>query len=141
MLDDFPLQRLSDVGPLSERELALLAAAVGPPVRLPHQTVIRQQGAAPDSIYLLQNGWACSAVMLPGGERQIMKIHLPGDFMGVPSLCLTQSADSLHALTPVVVRTFIIDRLKDGVARSHGIVSHQDIIAARHQCFMNFICG
>lgn len=133
MLDDFPLQRLSDVGPLSERELALLAAAVGPPVRLPHQTVIRQQGAAPDSIYLLQSGWACSAVMLPGGERQIMKIHLPGDFMGVPSLCLTQSADSLHALTPVVVRTLSVAKLGELFSAMPDFAARLYVIAQRER--------
>ena len=105
LLDGFPVQRLSEFGVLSEEELVGLQEAVGPPESFARQAVIRHQGAAPDSILLLQEGWACSAVTLPSGERQLFKIHLPGDLMGVASICLAESVDSLYALTPVVIRT------------------------------------
>jgi CRP/FNR family transcriptional regulator len=118
VLNDFPLQRLAEFGTPTTDELADLAAISGQPVSFGRQAVIRHQGETPDHVYLLIEGWVSSAVTLPSGERQIMNIHLPGDMMGMPSICLIEAADSLHALTPVVVRKVPVARLAQLFARS-----------------------
>ena len=133
MLDDFPLQRVLEFGDLSETEMASLKQLVGLPNACVRQEVIRPQGADPDCIYLLQAGWACSAVTLPGGERQLMKIHLPGDFMGVASLCLTACADSLLALTPVVVRKLPSDQFGRAFADVPALAGRFYLIAQRER--------
>lgn len=74
-----------------------------PPVRLARHAVLRREGETPRSIYLLLDGWMASSVLLPGGERQITKFHLPGDLLGTPSMCLQRAADTLTALTAASV--------------------------------------
>ena len=74
-----------------------------PPVALTRHTVLRREGEVPRHIYLLLSGWLGASVLLPGGERQIVKFHLPGDLLGTPSMCLAQAADTLTALTPITV--------------------------------------
>ncbi|MEH3103219.1 MAG: Crp/Fnr family transcriptional regulator [Sphingomonas phyllosphaerae] len=74
------------------------------PVSLPRHAVLRREGEAPRYVYILVNGWVGASVLLPGGERQIVKFHLPGDMLGTPSMCLEQAADTLTALTAVTIR-------------------------------------
>lgn len=74
-----------------------------PPAAFPRHAVLRREGEPPRYIYLLLSGWVGASVLLPGGERQIVKFHLPGDVLGAPSMCLAQAADTLTALTPVTI--------------------------------------
>ena len=71
---------------------------------LPRRSVIRAQGAIDRSAYFLVDGWVASSMVLAGGERQILKLHLPGDMLGSTSMCLDEAIDTLTALTPVTVR-------------------------------------
>ena len=127
------MQPLSEFGELSEKELVRLAEAVGPPVSFARQGVIRHQGEMPDTIYLLQEGWVCSAVTLPSGERQLFKIHLPGDLMGVPSLCLTESIDTLYALTPVVIRKLPADKFGAIFSSTPEFAARMYLVAQRER--------
>lgn len=43
-------------------------------------------------------------MLLADGERQILKLHLPGDMLGSTSMCVEDAIDTLMALTPVTVR-------------------------------------
>jgi CRP-like cAMP-binding protein len=104
VLNEFPLQRLSEFGAPSTDDLAALDSIAGPPLAFGRQAIIRQQGEPPEHVYMLLEGWVSSAVTLRSGERQIAKVHLPGDLMGMPSICLQEAADSLVALTPAMVR-------------------------------------
>ena len=136
MLTDFPLQRLSEFGSMSPAELAMLDRAVDPPVRLARLAIMRSQGDAPDSIYLLQEGWACSSVTLPSGERQLTKIHLPGDFMGVPSVCLTESVDTIFALTPVIARKLSAHKLGELFSSLPGLAARLYLFAQRERVIL-----
>lgn len=73
------------------------------PTQIARHAVLRREGETPRHIYLLLDGWVASSVLLPGGERQITKFHLPGDLLGTPSMCLARAADTLTALTPASV--------------------------------------
>ncbi|MFK3889196.1 Crp/Fnr family transcriptional regulator [Sphingomonas sp. NPDC079357] len=70
---------------------------------MPRHAVLRREGEVPRHVYLLLSGWVGASVLLPGGERQIVKFHLPGDLLGTPSMCLAQAADTLTALTAVTI--------------------------------------
>jgi len=41
--------------------------------------------------------------MLRDGRRQIVKVHLPGDMLGFPSLSLVHAGETLEALTDAVI--------------------------------------
>lgn len=87
----------------------ILAERAGPPETCPKRSVIRSQGDPVEAIYLLQSGWVISSVDVPTGARQIVKIHLPGDLLGVPSLVLTRAAETLTAATEIVVRRIALE--------------------------------
>lgn len=60
---------------------------------------IRQEGEPVHGVYFLMDGWVGSSLLLRDGRRQIVKIHLPGDMLGFPSLALAQAGETLEALT------------------------------------------
>ncbi len=103
MAEPLPLHRFEEFIPLSEEDRERVRLLGEPPASLPRHAVLRREGEAPRHIYLLLSGWVGASVLLPGGERQIVKFHLPGDMLGTPSMCLAQAADTLTALTPVTI--------------------------------------
>lgn len=88
---------------LSDAELDAVRALGEPPVVYARHAVIRREGEGMRYIYLLIEGWVASSMLLPGGDRQIIKLQLPGDMLGTSSMCLTITADTLSALTSVTV--------------------------------------
>ncbi|MGI6850703.1 Crp/Fnr family transcriptional regulator [Mesorhizobium sp. 1B3] len=53
--------------------------------------------------YILHDGWMCSYKRLPDGGRQVVNIQLPGDIVGLNSLFLQTSDQSIEALTDTIV--------------------------------------
>ncbi|USI74846.1 Crp/Fnr family transcriptional regulator [Sphingomonas morindae] len=100
-MSQLPLQRCLAFLDLSPSERATLDAMAGPPTPLPKRAVIRAEGDAVDTIFFLLEGWVTSSLSLPNGDRQIVKLHLPGDMLGTPSMVLAQAAETLTAITPV----------------------------------------
>jgi CRP-like cAMP-binding protein len=64
-----------------------------------HQMV--HEGQANASAFILVDGWACSYKSLPDGERQIVDIQIPGDFLGLRSILFRTSDHSISAVTRV----------------------------------------
>ena len=79
--------------------------------RFDRKKLIRAQGDPVAEVYLLIEGWAASFMDLPNGRRQIVKVHLPGDILGAPSISLSHSAESLVALTSVEIAAIPLDTL------------------------------
>lgn len=104
------MQRFREFVALTDREMAEVGGLVDRPIVLPREAVIRAQGIEPTCIFLLIEGWASSSIDLADGTRQIAKVHLPSDLMGVPSMSLTKTVDTLTALTPVIVARLPFDR-------------------------------
>lgn len=103
MPDHLPTHRLHEFTTLTAQEVDRIRALAEPPVQLPRHTLLRREGEPPHAIWLLVDGWAASSMLLADGERQILKLHLPGDMLGTASMSLTQAADTLSALTPITV--------------------------------------
>ncbi|KKB10272.1 hypothetical protein VE26_04665 [Devosia chinhatensis] len=57
------------------------------------------EGDRPMRCVLVTSGFACRYRLLPSGERQIMAIHLPGDFVDLHSFLLKEMDHSVGALT------------------------------------------
>jgi CRP-like cAMP-binding protein len=85
--------------------------------------VIRSEGTTDRSIYLLVDGWVLSSLLLRNGERQILKLHLPGDMLGSTSMAVERAVDTLTALTPVTVRKVPLDVLGEAVAHSPRLMA------------------
>lgn len=58
------------------------------------------QGQTDQNAYVVASGWACSYKILPSGNRQIVDIQIPGDFLGLRSI-LFRTAD--HNVEPITL--------------------------------------
>ena len=91
---------------LSERERAALAQAIAE-VRIyaPNDTLVRA-GATAEYSTLLISGLLGRAFYMSEGKRQIVAMHLPGDFVDLHSLLLKRLDHDVVALTDVRVALF-----------------------------------
>ena len=102
-MGDAALNRLGEFITLSPSEIEAFNQTRGERRSVAVRNTIRCQGDPVREIYLLTDGWVISAMDARDGSRQITKIHLPGDLLGVPSVSLTHAAETLTAITPTVV--------------------------------------
>jgi CRP-like cAMP-binding protein len=102
-MNDAPLHRLHQFLHLSSAEATAFAELAVERRRLRRHDIIRAQGDPADDVYFLVEGWVASCIDSAAGARQIVKVHLPGDMLGAPSLAVTQAAETLCALTRVTV--------------------------------------
>jgi CRP/FNR family transcriptional regulator, anaerobic regulatory protein len=98
--------RLEAFASLQDHERGMLEAVAGPAIRLARGKTLRPEGERDPQLYLLASGWAASTIRSPAGSRQLLKIHMPGDMMGLPSLAYHEAVDTIVALTPIVVHSF-----------------------------------
>ncbi len=63
------------------------------------------------SAFIVESGWACSFKLLPGGERQIVDFHVPGDVLGLRSVLLRRSDHSVEAVTQVKASEVLVPDL------------------------------
>jgi CRP/FNR family transcriptional regulator, anaerobic regulatory protein len=100
---NLPLHRFDEFVPLTAREIELIESVAVARLQLRRHDVIRSQGDPVREIYLLSDGWVGCCVDVAAGTRQMVKVHLPGDMLGTPSLTLSSGAETLIALTRATV--------------------------------------
>ncbi len=81
------------------------------------QDMVRQ-GQADQAAYILAEGWVCSYILLPSGNRQIIDIQIPGDFLGLRSVLFRTSDHSAEPLTPVQASVVQASDLLDAFSRT-----------------------
>jgi CRP/FNR family transcriptional regulator, anaerobic regulatory protein len=86
----------------------------------------------PALLYVLINGWMTSSIGLPDGARQILRIHLPGDIIGVPSIGVVEALDTLQAVTDVEFSTFDRMSLKP-IFSDHPRVAALFFLISQHE--------
>jgi len=89
--------------PLHADELQIMQRLLKPHTVFPAGREITHEGQQDHAAYILHDGWACSYKRLHDGGRQVINIQIPGDFLGLRSLLLRSSDQSLVALTAVEV--------------------------------------
>lgn len=62
-------------------------------------------------LFVVRQGWLQSSVLLGNGGRQIMRINLPGDIIGLPALAFEESPETVRALTDATLCPFGRERL------------------------------
>lgn len=75
------------------------------------ETVIRNGQELNESTLLL-DGWLARTKDLRGGERQLLELHLPGDFADLHSLTLKELDHDVIAITPCTLAMAPHDRLR-----------------------------
>lgn len=129
---DYPLHRFTDMAALTADEMQRLRSLGDPPVHYGRKATVRSEGEPADCIYLLLDGWVAASMMLPSGSRQIMKVHLPGDVLGSPSMALDAAAETLTVLTPCALARVPLRRLRDLFA-SHPRLAGLFLMAAQFE--------
>lgn len=84
---------------LTRQERAALAELCGASRTYRRGAIVRREHDRAQEIYLLSAGWVISFVLLDDGSRQILKVHLPGDLVGLASTAFPEATESLMALT------------------------------------------
>lgn len=101
--DSALVRKLGSFLRLSSPELQCLSRLQSAPRSVPRQTELVHEGQTGHRAFILQEGWACSYKLLPGGGRQIITFLLPGDFMGLRSVLLRTADHSFATYTRAVV--------------------------------------
>lgn len=73
--------------------------------------VLVSEGQPVRELYIVQKGWLQSSVLLGNGGRQIMRVNLPGDILGLSSLAFEESPETVTSLTDCVLCPFGRERL------------------------------
>jgi CRP-like cAMP-binding protein len=63
--------------------------------------IIQFAGRAPVGVFLMESGWATGSIITASGDRQIVRLYLPGDLTSVDDLFGTQSTETLTTITHV----------------------------------------
>jgi CRP-like cAMP-binding protein len=74
-------------------------------------TVIINEGEPARELYVVQKGWLQSSVLLGNGGRQIMRINLAGDIVGLSALAFENSPETVTTLTDATICPFDRERL------------------------------
>jgi CRP-like cAMP-binding protein len=119
MLDmQTPLTRkLSCFAGLTQDDLAPFAALMRRKRRFCAGQALIHEGEKTGAAYVLVQGWCCSYKILRDGERQIVDIQIPGDFMGLRSILFHSSDQSTQALTPIEVCEITAPDMLDSLAQ------------------------
>lgn len=91
--------RLQQHDKLGDAERAALSAALGPVETLPKGADLVREGDNPGSSTLLLEGLACRYRTLSDGRRQIVALHLPGDFVDLHAFVLKEMDHAVGAIT------------------------------------------
>jgi|SRR5579884_1152404 len=131
-----PLHRFNEFVPLSSEESELLESLPVDRLQLRRHQVIRSQGDAVRDVYLLSEGWVGCCVDVAAGTRQMVKVHLPGDMLGTPSLTLTTAAETLIALTRVTVEVIPVAEFSSLFMSAPRIAAAMYLAAQKERVFL-----
>lgn len=70
---------------------------------IPARRDLIREGARPEFIYLMLDGWACRYKTLPDGRRQIVGFLIPGDFCDLNLYVLREMDHSVGAITRLAI--------------------------------------
>ncbi len=98
--------RLSKFARLSDAEAAALARLEENPRSIRKGQMLQRENEQVSDLFVLSEGRVMSFSLLPDGQRQILRIYFPGDFIGTASTAYSRANESLVALTDAVVCPF-----------------------------------
>lgn len=104
-------ERLSNHIVLTEAERTALARLEEQQRHVRRGAVVIGESQPARELFVVQKGWLQSSVLLGNGGRQIMRINLPGDILGLSSLAFAEATETVTALTDATLCLFDRERL------------------------------
>jgi CRP-like cAMP-binding protein len=111
------VRKLSRYAPLSREEEDAVRALLDPPRAYAKGQQIVQEGASPRESAVVSSGLAFRYRALANGTRQILSLHIPGDFVDLHSFVLKPLDHSIAVVVPSQVAKVPHERLSEIVAR------------------------
>lgn len=109
---DALLLRLGQHDSLSIDERRALEAAFGPAERVPRGQDLISEGDEPPGSTLILDGMSFRYRTLSDGRRQIVSVHIPGDFVDLHSFMLKRMDHSVGALSDCLISRISHDSLR-----------------------------
>ncbi len=98
---------------VTEDEERILRDSIAQIRELPPGRVLVRAGVTLSESTLLYEGFVCRYKDLSDGQRQIMEIHVPGDFLDLHSFLLKRIDHNVASMTPVRLALVPHDALRD----------------------------
>jgi len=102
---------------LSGEEARVLAGMVADVGDFPAGVLLVRSGVPLDQCTLLVEGMVCRSKDLDTGQRQILQLHVPGDFVDLHSFVLKRLEHNIASLTPVRMAFVPHERMKEVTER------------------------
>ena len=103
--------KLSNFIALSDDDRRLLAALEEDTRSYPTNRSVLRRGDPFERLFVVKRGWLYSSTALADGQRQVMKIHYPGDIIGLDHVPFQTSLHDLDTCTDVELCPFPKDHL------------------------------
>ena len=97
MPDSCFVKRLSHYLPLTPAERSALARLEIAPETLRAGEVLFEEGEPTDFLALVSRGWLTSSTLLAEGQRQILRVYLDGDLVGLSGIAFDRSVCTVIA--------------------------------------------
>ncbi|MDX1626307.1 MAG: Crp/Fnr family transcriptional regulator [Wenzhouxiangellaceae bacterium] len=108
----------------SEPDRNLLAGLAGRTRRVDAGDRVCRDGMAEPTLHALTEGWVCAVRPMQDGQRQVLDVFLPGDWMLLRDLASEEASATLVAATPAVVVEVSKSGLRDRLAGSAEAARH-----------------
>ncbi len=131
-----PVHRFSEFVPLTSADLQSIERLSVEHLHLRRHDTIRLQGDPVRDVYLLTDGWVGSCMDVATGTRQMVKIHLPGDLLGAPSMTLPAAAETLIALTRATVEVIPVSAFARLFMNSPRIAAAMFLSSLKERIFL-----
>lgn len=106
-------ERLSHYLELTENEHAALDGIEAQERHCKRGTILRREQDRARELFVVRSGWLQSHVVLGDGSRQIMRFFFPGDIIGLSSLALDHSPETIVTVSDAAVAAFNRQKLCD----------------------------
>lgn len=105
------IQKLGYYVDLDEDDRALLATYEKEERHYQRGAVISASGAPITEVFVVKSGWLATSTNMPDGRRQLLRLHLPGDMVGLAEMPLTVSPHEVQAVTDLCLCPFPKQRM------------------------------
>lgn len=100
------IAKLSHYVDLSDDDCRLLAALEADEQEYSADQLVHSANEEIEFLYVVKKGWLYNYIDLPDGRRQIVRIHHPGDVLGLGDIAYLKAGTSLRACEDVVLCPF-----------------------------------
>jgi CRP-like cAMP-binding protein len=130
------VSQFEELAELDDEEKALLGKLESSVQSYAAGEILQTEGEENAPFFSLHEGWACSIRLLPGGERQVLEVFLPGQIMDLHSIGFSRSQSELLALTAIKACPIPRERLEMIFSKSPRLAQLFFVVLAREHALL-----